>query len=801
VLLELLIGTAAAAALVTMATVTVLPRLGRAAGLIGLLLTALGGMLGAGLTGDAAGRPLAAVLVGLAPALVLAAGRRGDWRGWARVQLTALAQASLVYLVYAALVTATTAHGVAGLVLGGVLWLVQLGSLVLTLSFAVELLDVLGRRRFPARDAALAAPEPDVWPGVCVQIPAYNEPPELLADTIRAVMRQDYPGRWMVQVVDNNTRDEAVWRPIEALCRELGERVEFMHLADWPGYKSGALNEATRRLPAWVEVIAVVDADYLVEPGFLRATARHFADPSVAFVQTPQHYRDWADDGYLAGLFYSYKYFFDVSMMSRAEHNAIIFGGTMGLVRRGALDRIGGWDEWCITEDAEASLRLLGLGYRGVYDPRSYGAGLMPLSFEGLKKQRFRWAFGGVQILKKHGRSLCGVTGAPPLGLTLRQRLAYLAGALQWFNEVLGALFTGLLLAASVTSALGGHIGLPALSGAALVVPPLLIVTGLLRSQWGLRRTAGCSHREAMRAHLVWFALSWVVARACVSALVRGAGTFLRTPKTRGAQAWQRAVRASAVESGLALGCIGGATALAVRHGGALTAMLAALLVMQAGLYASAPLCGLWAEGIQLTPARRLFAGSAQNTGERPVVRRAVLRLGVAAGLAAGAAVAASLAVAAPVSGTPFALSPVLGGPPLGSVAVPGDTVAHAATPAAPSSASASPAPRHRADGTTLPLTGGTTSLPTAGPNPGSPSGDPAPGATGANPSSSPTPSPSGVASPSPSPTAVGSSPSPAPVAPSPSPSPTGSGSVPKPHPTPASSPRKGKPTPTPTPG
>src|SRR5205807_638885 len=111
-------------------------------------------------------------------------------------------------------------------------------------------------------------------------------------------------------------------------------------------------------------------------------------------------------------------------MMSRAEHNAIIFGGTMGLVRRGALDRIGGWDEWCITEDAEASLRLLGLGYRGLYDPRSYGAGLMPLSFEGLKKQRFRWAFGGVQILKKHGRSLCGVTGAPPLGLTLRQRLA-----------------------------------------------------------------------------------------------------------------------------------------------------------------------------------------------------------------------------------------------------------------------------------------------------------------------------------------------------------------------------------------
>ena len=495
-LLELLLGSALAAALVTLAAVSVLPRLERTGGAVAVLLAALGGALGAEVSGDLAGRPVAAALTAAVPAMVLAAGRRrSEWRGWARVALAALAQVSAVYLVYAALVTATTARGPAGLVLGAVLWLVQLGSLLLTLSFALELIDVLGRRRFPARDAALAAPEPERWPGVCVQIPAYNEPPELLAETIRAVMRQDYPGRWMVQVVDNNTRDEAVWRPIEALCAELGSRVRFIHLADWPGYKSGALNEATRRLPEWVEVIAVVDADYVVEPGFLRATARHFADPDVAFVQTPQHYRDWSDDRYLAGLFYSYKYFFDVAMVSRAEHNAIIFGGTMGLVRRDALERIGGWDEWCITEDAEASLRLLGLGYRGVYDPRSYGAGLMPLSFEGLKKQRFRWAFGGVQILRKHAGSLLGVGRGARLALSPRQRLAYLTGALQWFNEVLGGLFTGLLLTASITSALGGHIGLPALSGAALVVPPLLILTGMVRSQWGLRRTAGCSRR------------------------------------------------------------------------------------------------------------------------------------------------------------------------------------------------------------------------------------------------------------------------------------------------------------------
>ena len=64
----------------------------------------------------------------------------------------------------------------------------------------------------------------------------------------------------------------------------------------------------------------------------------------------------------------------------------------MGLIRRSAFIKIGGWNQECITEDAEASLRMLGAGYRGVYDPTAYGEGLMPLDFDGLKKQRFRWA-------------------------------------------------------------------------------------------------------------------------------------------------------------------------------------------------------------------------------------------------------------------------------------------------------------------------------------------------------------------------------------------------------------------------
>jgi hypothetical protein len=95
-----------------------------------------------------------------------------------------------------------------------------------------------------------------------------------------------------------------------------------------------------------------------------------------------------------------------ITALARAHRNAIIFAGTMGLIRLSVLQRVGGWNAECVTEDAECSLRMLGLGEGlvGVYDPRPWGAGMMPLNFDGLKKQRFRWALGGIQIPRPRGR-------------------------------------------------------------------------------------------------------------------------------------------------------------------------------------------------------------------------------------------------------------------------------------------------------------------------------------------------------------------------------------------------------------
>src|SRR5262249_2295528 len=142
----------------------------------------------------------------------------------------------------------------------------------------------------------------DYLPKVAVQVPTYNEPMEVVTETLHSLAALDYPDL-IVQVVDNNTPDEASWRALEKLCAELGPRFQFMHLEDWPGYKAGALNEANRRLPDEVEVVGVVDSDYVVDRKWPRSVIGHFADPRVAFVQTPQNYRDWADDQYLRGLY------------------------------------------------------------------------------------------------------------------------------------------------------------------------------------------------------------------------------------------------------------------------------------------------------------------------------------------------------------------------------------------------------------------------------------------------------------------------------------------------------------------
>ena len=479
----------------------------------------------------AAGLGSAAALPILIAALVVVMPRY--WHVMGAIFFASLLVAFGAYAAYLVRATFLLGGEPIGLALGAVLLLLELAAMVLLVTSAFEMVDALA-----AKQPDLPNPsEPSRWPVVCLQVPAYNEPPELVIATIRSLVGVDYPAL-RVQVIDNNTTDADLWRPVEAECQRLrseGYAVDFIHLASWPGYKAGALNWGLRNLADDVEVIGIIDADYLADPRWLRATIPFFSDPAVAFVQTPQDYRAWEHSAFYRACYAGFALFFKIGMLSRARRNSIIFAGTMGLIRRQTLDEVGGWDERIITEDAEVSLRMLVRGASGVYVPIAYGRGIMPLTYEGLRKQRFRWAFGGVQILRRHWRLLLPWSRASKL--TFAQRYDHLMGGLWWFNDALTLGFSLFVFAAAVGAVLDRPFVVQRLSGAGIVLPLIFVALNLTRYVWATRAATGAGLGLAVSALRVNMSLSWVIALACLRGLTQERGIFLRTPKFAGAAA------------------------------------------------------------------------------------------------------------------------------------------------------------------------------------------------------------------------------------------------------------------------
>jgi len=312
------------------------------------------------------------------------------------------AAAALASVIWASYVAIVASNSILETVTASLVILLDVAAFVVWMSNINYVTDVLCRAR---RGRPLPKADPGYQPFVSLHIPAYNEPPELLIETIKAVERIDYPN-FEVVVIDNNTKDPAVWRPVEEYCRDR-ERVRFVHVAPWPGYKAGACNLVLRRYTdPRAEIIGLVDADDLVQPHYLRETAPYFSDPSIGFVQTFEGNREFEGSSYYTACVDSYQAFYLTVMSSRNERDTVPFVGTMGLFRRSALEAVGGWNEWCISEDTEASLRVLKEGWSGLYIPRCFGRGVVPPSFAGMLTQRHRWCFSAMQILRLHWRSL-----------------------------------------------------------------------------------------------------------------------------------------------------------------------------------------------------------------------------------------------------------------------------------------------------------------------------------------------------------------------------------------------------------
>jgi exo-beta-1,3-glucanase (GH17 family)/cellulose synthase/poly-beta-1,6-N-acetylglucosamine synthase-like glycosyltransferase len=384
-------------------------------------------------------------------------------------------------------------------------------------------------RRLLARGGGL----PEKLPFVSIHIPAYREPPEMLRQTLDSVAQLDWPNFECVVVI-NNTPDPAFWEPIEDHCRLLGPRFKFVRADRLEGFKAGALRLALEHTAPEAEIIGVLDADYVVSSEWLKDLVPAFADPAVGLVQAPQDHRDASRSIMQVAMNREYAGFFDIGMVERNEANAIIVHGTMCLIRREALASAGGWSSDTIVEDTDLGLSLLERGWRAHYTQTRYGWGLLPCDFAAYKRQRHRWAYGGVQLVKKHWRAF--LPGASRL--TPQQRSQYLFGWLTWLGaEALGVLIAILNL---LWMPLVAFLGI-AVPEAVLTLPVLATFAVTLLHFMVLYRTRVQAPLFAsLGAALSAMALQFTVGRAVADGVIKDGLPFERTAKG-GASRWGKA--------------------------------------------------------------------------------------------------------------------------------------------------------------------------------------------------------------------------------------------------------------------
>jgi cellulose synthase/poly-beta-1,6-N-acetylglucosamine synthase-like glycosyltransferase/exo-beta-1,3-glucanase (GH17 family) len=360
-------------------------------------------------------------------------------------------------------------------------------------------------------------------PLVSIHVPAYKEQPDMYKATLDSMAALDYPNFEVLAIV-NNTTDEYYWKPIEEHCRKLGSRFKFVFLPKVSGFKAGAMNMALEYMAEDAAVIAAVDADYQVHPNWLKDLVPWFNDPKVAIIQAPQDHRD-GDENLLKTIMNAeYAGFFDIGMVQRNEDNAIIAHGTMLMVKRSAFDEVGGWATDTIVEDTELGLRLLTRGYQAHYTRERYGWGVLPDTLLAFKTQRHRWAYGAMQIIRKHWRHMLPKSTT----LTPQQKYHFITGWAYWFSDCVGTAVSFLNLV-WVPLIILFDLSFPAV---ALTVPVLTAVLVNVIHAWFLySRRVRIPKRQIIGAALAAMSLQYTVSKAVVEGMIRDGLAFIRTEK------------------------------------------------------------------------------------------------------------------------------------------------------------------------------------------------------------------------------------------------------------------------------
>ncbi len=292
-------------------------------------------------------------------------------------------------------------------------------------------------------------PDEDL-PSVDVFVPSYDESSDILSLTLSAAKALDYPAEKLtVWLLDDGSTDQkrlsrdpkvaaaAIRRSeeLQELCRALG--VSYLTRAANLHAKAGNLNNGLANSRA--ELVVVFDADHAPAREFLQETVGHFKrDPKLFLVQTPHFFSNPDPLEKNLGTFRSMpsenEMFYHTIQKGLDKWNAAFFCGSAAVLRRAALERVGGFSGVSITEDCETALDLHSKGWNSLYVDKPMVTGLQPDTLASFIGQRSRWCRGMIQILLLK-------TPAFRSGLTFAQRICYMSSGMFWFFPIMRMIF------------------------------------------------------------------------------------------------------------------------------------------------------------------------------------------------------------------------------------------------------------------------------------------------------------------------------------------------------------------------
>ncbi len=388
-------------------------------------------------------------------------------------------------------------------------------------------LCALHRRRLEriASTPIASAGDAATLPRVTIQLPLFNES-TVVDRLLDAVALVDYPRDLLeIQVLDDSIDETTTLARagVTRLC-EGGIDAVYIHRTDRVGYKAGALANGLR--VAKGELIAIFDADFVPQPGFVRALLPHFDDPTIAMVQTRWGYmnREMSILTRVQALQLDGHHLVE----NRARFGAGLlfnFSGTGGMWRRTAIDDAGGWQHDTLTEDLDLSYRAQLKGWRFIYRPDVVTPSELPEDVSAVRAQQYRWAKGTVQTARKLlGRVLSA-------DLPHAQRIEAFFHMTPHFACPLMVAMSVLLLPALAMTSGGNNAEMFLID-----VPLLMATTGSLAAFYmEAERAQGRSRGNAI-LRLPWMialgtGLAPHMSRAVFDGMRAMAGEFVRTPK------------------------------------------------------------------------------------------------------------------------------------------------------------------------------------------------------------------------------------------------------------------------------